>query len=232
MQKSILFLFALALVGACHKDPTVAPIYSGNNIQLSKMAVGQKSYYLRLAGEGFRDEAPYSFSYLPDTLVAEIIAENAGVFTIKEYLTPGSASIVTPDKIDGIPGGSGEYVYKLKVDKGQLQLVELVSGQWQPRLFGKTTVVLPLADIQTNEIKISGWMPGGNVTVDQGFVLSFQLSETTFDRLNFVRDYADMAFDGTGFFYLYSEQAGIVRAGYVSSWGLPGMAWDLLEKAE
>lgn len=232
MQKLSLLLLSLTLLGACRKDTELVPSDTGNNIQFSKMAVGQKSYYVRLAGEGFREAAPYPSTYLPDTLVAEVITENAGVFTLKEYLTPGSASILTPDKIAGMPGGSGEYVYKIKADQGKLQFVEQVSGQWHPRLFGKTTMVLPLAKNESAEIKLSGWMPGVDVTVNEGFVHDFQLSGISYGHLNFVRDYMDMAFDGEGYFYLYGAEEGIVRAGYVSSWGLPGTAWDLLKKAQ
>lgn len=229
IQKTSLILFASALLFACQKDQDTAGAPKENTLQLSKMEVGQKNYYLRLSGEGFRDQPPFTSEYLPDTLVLEVTAVDGDVFTLKEYLTPGSASILTPDKVTPPPNGSGEYVYKVKVADGKVQYVGMVSGQWRPHLFPKETMVLSLSDITGQEIKLSGWMPGADVTVNQAYLLDFQLGKSTYDRLNFVRDYNDMAFDGTGYFYLYNEKVGIVRVGYVSSWGMPGMAWDLME---
>lgn len=220
-MRHLIFILALTtLCLSCEKNEPL--VTESESINLAQMKVGQKSYYVRLKGDGTRMPKPYRSEYMPDTLVAEIIAESGGVCTIKEYLTPGSAAIKNPTfDIE-------EHIYKVKIDKGVLIFLPESSGSWQSRLFPKAKMTLPMAENQAKAISFAGWMPDLMENEKAGFVDNFKVFDKSFARLNFIRDYDDMAFDGFGFFYVYSEKAGIVRAGQVSSWGFPGTAWDLL----
>jgi hypothetical protein len=223
MRNLTLMLVLTACCFSCKKDDLLIryePEY--DPINFAQMAVGQKSYYIRLKGDGFRMTKPYKFEYLLDTLVAEVIAEANGTFTIRESLTPGSAA-VKDQSID-----TKEYTYKVNINKGILTLLPESSGTWQSRLFPKAKMTLPMAESQTKSIPFAGWMPDPTENAKEGFLNDFKVLDKSFARLNFIRDYDDMAFDGSGYFYVYSEKTGIVRAGQVSSWGFPGTAWDLL----
>lgn len=220
-------LLAFCCLCACKKNEPTTTL-PGNLIQFDDMALGQKSYYVRLNGEGFRDQAPFDFTYVADTLLVEVVAQSGDEFTLKESLTNGSVSIVSPDKVTPPFGGTNPHVYRVKKENGNLRYLDMVSGEWQPRLFPKPDWALPLDKQADLEVAFQGWMPGADTNINEGMVRDFKVGDKSFDRLNFFRNYDDMAFDGNGFFSVYSAETGIVRAGTVSSWGAPGQAWDLL----
>lgn len=220
-------LTSLLLLSACRKETVFT-----NIIRFSDPQVGQKSMYIHIRGEGYKEKAPYDFIYTADTLIAEVIdkdPDTPGVYTIKEYLTPGSAEMQS--SIVGIRGGKSVYCYQIQVSNETVRLVAMLDALNPfilPRLFPKKNLILPLNQNINKQVKLAGWMPDEGLKVDTGYVKNFKTYHSFFKRLSFIRNYEDMGADGDGIFYLYHKDWGIVRVGALSGWGNGGHAWELL----
>jgi hypothetical protein len=75
---------------SCQKD-NISP--EDSLLNFNQIKVGQKSTFILFKGENYQSNADFSFSYIADTLVVEVVAQKPDGFFVREYLTPGSISL-------------------------------------------------------------------------------------------------------------------------------------------
>lgn len=226
MNKTSLYLLFLTFCCACKKETDNFDPPS-NSILLNNMAVGQRNYYRHLGGDGPTN--PYNYDYQPDTLLLEVVAEEAGVFTLKESLTPGSLALSKPEQALKIPGGINPSMYRLTVKDGQLTFVGIV-GTGTPRLFYKSQQTWPTTEVTTDEVKFDSWYPPYSPFFSQAYVRNIKVGKYTFQRLNVVCNDKHKPVDVPRRFFLYNPKAGLVRSGQMrGAWDSRHIAWDLIE---
>jgi len=221
-----LFLMALS---SCYKgsdeNPTVISPYI-NPILPSAMKVGQKSRYLMLKGENYFELGAYDdFSYLPDTLIVEITAQNGVDFTFKEYFTKGSLSVSYPGYI---MYDTNAVTYLARVENDTFKTIQ--NNNQYSRLFHYNNVALPLAHINNNLTTIKGWKT--TLAYTESYVNAHATGYNLFGKawafLNIIIDNRSMAFDGPGATFMYEGEVGIARTGSYSWWTQSGYGFDYL----
>ena len=218
MKNFSLFLMLL-LFFACAKDEDPVIVVSNPNctncINFNNPAVGQQSVYIGFEGESYAASNP-AMSYTDDTLVASIVEENSDGFLIEEY-----------KKSD--PNNKKSFYLKVESDSVSIIIVDdfsfLISNHQS----------LKLVKGESNGAKAepNGWEIGmecNSITISQcyGFVEDFEKGNQSIDRLNVYKNYSPMVRDGNGYFVIYNDSLGIVRAVDVSAWFATGGGWDLL----
>jgi hypothetical protein len=221
-----ILVVSAVLLHACKKDPISFP--AGGGIRFDSMAVGQSARYVCLFGENYVSVTSGDFVYTDDTLVMEIVAQDANGFKVAERLRyAGTVHAWMADEPDET------YYYYLSTENDSLQLKPASAGLLRSRIFsyGMTTKrKLPLTDITTNPVAIAGWKTAFPYCEcrQEGYALDYSLFGQTYDRLNVVVENSDMAVDGPGETYIYAPQYGIVRFSIYSWWTQSGYGWDLL----
>ena len=230
-MKHTFFLFALAaiaLFSSCKKE--AVPYNNFNNpdkISFENMAVGQKSKYLELTGEGYYSHNTDSFVYTDDSLSLEIISQDANGFLVEErdHYT-GTVSNWLEYEKDSV------YYYYFKVENDTLKIKPKNNPYLRSRIFGYHVghTGLPLAEYTNNPIEIQGWLTSVPYCecYHDGYTKDFTLFDETYDRLNVIVQDSPMALDGNGETYLWSKQHGIVRFVTYSWWTQTGHGWNLL----
>jgi len=214
----------LLLAFGCKKDTPYG--LSENRIRFDQMEVGQKSRYLSFqAGTCF--SPGNTLTYAADTLVLEIVEQQADTFIFKETLTPFSFSVLNYGATS-TSYNVGEKEIKLYVDQNTVHvLTKPEYSSIVSRLFSKLS--FPLKKNDDFKLTMSTWYPNPDNSKRQGYVKNHKQARVEYPRLNFVLDYKPMEGDGPGCFYLYSAEYGIVRSGERNGWCTDkGRGWDLL----
>ena len=92
-----ILVFCLMFLTSCQKDPDTGTPTPGTNpdpIQIGCLMVGQESSFIRFTGDQYFSSGNANITYYADTLVVRVVAEDNGVFTLSESLTPHSISVV------------------------------------------------------------------------------------------------------------------------------------------
>ncbi len=224
-------ILSTLLFSACRHDPRVYPepdpVPNLNPIKFENLTVGQKSHYLGLWGEDYHTNNTNNFGYTDDTLQLRIVGLDAKGFKVEEtFIYTGNVlSWLTFDK-DSV------YHYYLKILDDTLRINPSHGTYVNSRIFGYHTAKngLPLADIASPKIEISGWKT--NLPYCEclrvGYTENYTLFGQTYPRLNVVVENSPMSFDGNGETYVFSKANGIVRFSTYSWWTQGGIGWDLI----
>ncbi len=228
------FLFALlctfAFTACKEKDcdppfPETAP--SSGAINFSSLAVGQKSRYLGLTGEGYSDHQADNYQYTDDTLQLEIVGQDQQGFKVEErFIYIGTVSQWFEYGKDSV------FQYYIQVSNETLYLSPINTTYFASRIFDYYTHAdgLPLAKINSPMVEIQGWLTSLNYCecFHSGYTENYSLFGIAYPRLNVRVNDAPMASDGNGQTFVFSKENGIVRASSYSWWTQSGIGWDLL----
>lgn len=234
-MKTANFIFATILlssiISSCKKEPCCSPDPgpSLQYIRFDNLAVGQKSKYITLWGEGYFLGQTDNFMYMDDTLVLEVVDKDPQKgFKIEERLAYSgdlSPTWLGYDK-DSV------YYYYLRVEDDSLKILPVTGNYHRSRIFqfDFLSPKLPLKPISNPEIEIEGWMTNlPYCECDrQGFVKNYTLFGRIYPRLNLVMQNSPMALDGSGTTIVYTKSDGIVRFSTYSWWTQGGYGFDLL----
>jgi hypothetical protein len=192
------------------------------------MEIGQKSRYLSFQA-GTCSSTDNTIVYVGDTLVLEIMDQQADTFILKESLTPNSFSVLNYGTM-GALYDVDEKEIKLYVDQNTVHIVNKPEFPFiVSRLFSKFS--FPLEKNDDFKLALSTWYPEPDNNKRQGYVKNHKQASAEYPRLNFVLDYQPMLSDGPGSFYLYTADYGIVRSGMRNGWCPDkGSGWDLLHE--
>lgn len=207
-------------------DPEPPTPQSEDHIRFDQLAVGQKSRYLGLTGKNYHSNSD-DFTYTDDTLVLEIVGQDANGFRVRESLhyVGDVFTWLNPDK-DSV------YHYYIHIQDDTLRF-KAVSGNYIPSrmveyLISKTG--LPLSNFTNQPITLTGWKTnlGYCECRRTGYALDYELFGQTYPRLNVLIENTPMQYDGNGATYAYDKSVGIVRMSTYSWWTSEGFGWDLL----
>jgi hypothetical protein len=234
-MRSLTILGLILLFTACTELTTEIPddgpagsSFNDNPIMYCGLEVGQKSAYVLLAGNNFfNNEAYDDFSYLEDTLIVAIIGEDDNGFLVEEYVTQDSAPL--PNDIYYMADSVYQYYIKAELDTLYFFDPDTQYGMTS-LLFWHMDGQLPLPPFTNQEADIIGWKTTiGYCECDQtGYDPEYELFGTIYEDLNISIQNAEMALDGPGTTYIYSNLHGMVRTAHYSWWTQSGYGWDLL----
>ncbi len=227
----IIVFAAFAVFNSCSKDEPIEIEKEnlGNRIQFDDIKVGQQSKYIFFIGENYDQNNGANYTYVTDTMVLEVYDEDSNGFLVREYLTPGSASLSSASNV-AFPDVT--MAYYLQNETSELTLASkeerLITRLFQITSESNGSYNLdPMSDM---EIKINGWSTSQPLFagVLQGFTQNYRQLDLEFDELNVLIDNRDVKLGGPGTTHVYSEKYGLVRAtSYNASTG-KGFGWDLL----
>jgi|GEM_PF-1787971 hypothetical protein len=227
----ILVLTAFLVLNSCGKDEAIEiqDDSFGNKVQFNKLKVGQKSQYVFFIGEDYHEQGSNSYTYLTDTMVLEVYDEDQYGYLVREYLTPGSASL---HSTSNVAFADANVVYYINNEGGMLNLFSkderLITRLFQ--LSSDNPGEYDLDDLDMMEVKINGWTTSQPLFdgVLEGYTKNYRQLNLEFDNLNVLIDNRDVKLGGPGNTHIYSEKYGLVRAtSYNASTG-KGFGWDLL----
>ncbi|MBN8677188.1 MAG: hypothetical protein J0M29_03125 [Chitinophagales bacterium] len=222
----LLFIWVLSFV-SCKHEPccTPEPGPTLNQLDFTNLAVGQRSRYLLLWGEGYAWGQTDNYTYLQDTLMLEVLAEDPQKgFLVEErlhYQQDLSSTWLEYDK-DSV------YTYYLQATADSLKVFPVTGNYIRSRIFDLSA--LPLAQIASPEVHIVGWMtdlPYCECT-RKGFVKNYTQFGRIYPSLNMFMYNSPMALDGPGLTCIYSAKDGMVRYSKYSWWTQSGYGFDLL----
>ena len=209
----IIVLALFFFLGACSKEdsimkPAVPAAPCAGCISFSAPAVGQQSRYLLFEGESRYEKEVPKLTYLNDTLTVRIVGEEDGVFTLEEFLSSDPES---------------RNIYQIWIAEDSLNLGLGKEGNIDFYLFSGCCVPfkLPLIDQTAFAAELNGWdasVLGCDTSPCIGYLEGHEQLGFRYERLNIYRNYGPLAYDGLGYYFLYSEEYGIVRATKVSAW--------------
>jgi hypothetical protein len=228
----------LLLVGGCSQSEKLgrAGIYDpGNRIDFRALRVGQESRYVGWEGTGSGGRDVVSLIYTTDTLTVHVVDITDSGVVLEERLMTTSRSrhdeYWYPDSVQR---------YRIQIEDEKLRFIGGERGSmsrlnWNPGLWtvkdyirtGTISPPLSLDVVDSTIVDFRGWIPRHG----SGFVWSHEQLGRAYYRLIVIVDNTAMGIDGSGYFVLYSREAGIVR--YVVSpsgmWGSHvSWGWDLL----
>jgi hypothetical protein len=216
-------LFPLAFAGCADIGEPWSTGY--NKINFYDYAVGLTSTYVRFHAL-YDNLSDVPVTYVPDTLVIQIIAVYPDGFLAREYFTAGSASL-KDSTTAGWASPILQFGAMISKDSllftGESRFAELflANKYWQP-------CPLPLRPIIQPEATIHGCSIS-TLRLDeysQAYVQHYAQFGRSYEGVNVVADLRAMAADGTGRVVLYSRMAGVVR---LFTMGHPGIdGWDLI----
>ena len=226
----IISLFILVAILSCSKN--VEPWTPGQEnklVSFDDLKVGDKFQYSLFVGESYFDAGNHNFEYKDDYLNIEVVEKIPNGFRVKEWI----------DQSSNMFSSSENYYYKdmdtvylnnwiLKNDK--IVVEPIIEEYLYSHLFidGYKTIELPLNRFNGEEVEITSWKTdkGFSESNSDFFVTNFKLFEFTYPHLNVVVRDEPMAADGNGNTYIYSREAGFVRAVTYSAWTGKGLGWD------
>lgn len=204
------------------------PVESPDRIRFDSMAVGQKSKYLGLLGEEYFANNNI-FHYTTDTLIWEVVGQDANGFLIRESMKYVGSEPESPwfaytkDQV---------FEFYLNFDNDTLRVTEPGKDFLSSRLVGYRTDDwrLPLNEFNSDYLQIEGWKTslGYCSCRREAYTVDYEQLGATYPRLNVLVDNRAMAFDGNGETCIYSKRYGIVRFTLYSPWTQRGEAWNLL----
>lgn len=222
-----LLLLIPVIWSACHKDGSPNPTpNNGERINFANLQVGQTSRYLGLNGNGYASVEDI-FDYSDDTLNLVITGHDNQGYLVKESLDyQGDLNPwLVPDK-DSV------YQYYLNARNDTLRITPRNGNFVFSRIFAYliNKQGIPLQSITQQKLAIGGWKTDLPYCECRqiGYAENYMLFGTAYTRLNIIVENSDMALDGNGETYMFSPEAGIVRASTYSWWTQNGIGWDLL----
>ncbi len=228
----LIFVFAAFIAfNSCSKDDSIEITENelDNRVQFDQLKVGQISKYVFFIGENYDQQGTNSYNYVTDTMVLEVFDEDVNGFLVREYLTPGSASL---HDANNVAFADMNVVYYLNNEGGKLNLFSkddrLITRLFQ--MSSQNEGTYDLMEMGMMEIKINGWTTSQPLYdgVLEGFTTNYRQLNLEFDNLNVLIDNRDVMLGGPGNTHIYSEKYGLVRAtSYNASTG-KGFGWDLL----
>jgi len=227
----IIVFVAFALFNSCAKDEpmSIEKEDLGTRLQFDNLEIGQSSKYVFFIGEDYDQQGTNSYTYVTDTMVLEVFDQDEFGYLVREYLTPGSASLHTASNV---AFADATVIYYLQADGNELQLVSK-EDRLMTRLFqlsSQSEANYKLSSLDMMEIKINGWTTSQPLYdgVLEGYTKNYRQLNLEFDDLNVLIDNRDVMLGGPGNTHVYSEKYGLVRAtSYNASTGR-GFGWDLL----
>ncbi len=227
MQNLFLLLLILLtttlFVPACTRDA----VSSVDPIRFDQLAVGQRSRYIGLDGENYRQGNGSEFVHSADTLVLEIVGQDAQGFQVNEVIHYGAGSSNWNSH-----SRDSTYSYYLTVTNDTLHLVPNVTDYLRSRLFVyySSSDGLPLAEFADPKVDIKGWKADFPFCAcrETGFTKKYRLFGKKYPRLNVLMDNTAMQTDGLGHTYVYSAKEGLVKCALYNAWTADGYGWDLL----
>jgi hypothetical protein len=207
---------------ACQKEKNLAELppkiaACNNCINFQSLEVGQQSRYLAFEGEKPWEEQP-PFRYLKDTLIVQIVGKTGELFQVEEYRTSAPSDLLY-------------YAFRIENDTLQVDLTPrnnyteswLFSSIWD-------TIKLPLQQVNSPIIQLKGW----NIPVfsesspAMGLLERHEQLGNIYNTLNVYFDYGPIAYDGTGYYFMYNQEFGIVRNVSLNPWQAKSLGWDLI----
>lgn len=227
----IIALAVICLLLSCKKEELEIPSISPANSAISFLhpAVGQQSLYVLFRGEDIKDDSNFAYEYLPDTLAAEIIAEDENGWLIKEYLTAGSASL---NGDNNVAFADSTWYYYLHSDNQRLTIRQW-GDYYRTRLFfleQNSTTGLSLQRIASPATEINGWktMLPFDEEYTAAMTTGFTMFEEKYDHLNIIIENRPMQEDLPGHTHIFSLEKGLVRSAEYSDYDGRGYGWDAL----
>lgn len=225
----LLLLFATILLSpSCTRCPEMEdPVTSAGPIRFDQLSVGQRSRYIGLEAENYHSGDGSEFTYSDDTLVLEIVGQDAQGFKVAETLHYVD-SVSNWHEYDR----DSTYLYYLTVIGDTLRLTPVGAPYFRSRLFVyyASSDGLPLANFGDMEVAIKGWktdLPYCECR-KTGFTKDYTLFGESYPLLNVLLDNTSMQVDGPGHTYVYSAEDGVVKFSQYSWWTSTGYGWDLL----
>ena len=214
-----------------HSQSTVRSVF-GN------LSVGDSSYYIAFRAENYSDPKNLEFRYLEDTLAVEVRSRGQKGFLICERYTDGSSIMRRiqsgeTDTSKYMPHTASKFYAKYVDDVlffSSFSDSALTNSLLVGSLFPNFAIKLPLADITTEKVSIRGWKTSFPYCecYNEGYATDFELLGNWYERLNVIVDDRGMVLDGVGQTWIYSREAGVVRAYYTSGMVQTSCGWDLL----
>lgn len=222
---AVIFLFVI-FASSCSKDGDGLFSRSSKTIVFDKMKVGQKSQYVLLKGEDYKNPDNIIFEYAADTMVIEIVAEDENGFIAEEYLTAGSASlngeyhVAFPENI---------FTYYFNIKDNQLTIVPINEREIS-RVFFLEDNSLPLEKNHDLEVSIEGWKTSLPYKAQyfMAHVKDYSLFDKAYDFLNVMINNEKMDENQPGYTHIYAPNVGLVRSSQYSPETNKGFGWDLL----
>ncbi len=225
-------LFALFFLATCSRDEIeISQPTDGPRIDWSQLQVGQSSTYLHFVTKGyFSDEPGNSQTFTGDTLAVDIIGQEGNKFRLREYLLPGSPSLLEEGE-SVVSQADSVYEYYLYVRNDSL-VIESLSGHQGHRthLFqGGSGTPLPLQPAADLEIPYTDWRTDiVCACYAEGSTSSLTVLGENYTQLFTVIDHFPMAYDGAGQTFSFRSDLGLLRTFVVNPWFDSVFGWDLL----
>ncbi len=199
----------------------------GPTIRFDSLAVGQRSRYLGFDGYKACTGDGLNFIYSNDTLVLEIVGQDANGFKVAETLHyVDTVSVWYNQHIDTT------YYYYLTVEHDSLHVTLSGAQTSRSRLFSnyKRSDGLYLVPLSDSEVTITGWQtaPFCCSCWRDDFTRNYDLFGRVYPHLNVMTQDKDTNLDHPGYTYVYSARYGIVKYKIYYPWTNSGYGWDLL----
>lgn len=233
-MRKIIFWAAIScllfLVG-CRKDGDETIV--AGKISFQDPQVGQRSMYVSLVGDDYKQLNNHHFEYLADTLIAEIMEKDTAGYLVREYLTSGSASL---NGASYVAFADSTIYYYLRFEQDEIHIKNL-HPRLTSRLFFFNTSVdesLPMQDFTDLQVEFKGWKTNipYSTNLYKAFVVDYRQFDAVYDRLNVMIDNRPMKNRGAGHTHVYSAKHGLIRSCQYSWYTSKGFGWDLLPQPE
>lgn len=216
----LFFLSALIfpLFIACEEESPIPALENESAvISFDAAVVGQQSIYLAYESHNDRSNGPTPLTYTGDTLWLTITGLSANVLEVEAKYSQTAETdqyrITVQNTVINIsqaPGNAGNSLF--------------IESSFLPLSLPLTVIASPVLPINFADLSENCF---ANTCL--GSIVNHEQLGNTYARLNLSANYADMAFDGSGKYILYSKEEGIVRSTAVSAWTQDEWGWDLLQ---
>jgi hypothetical protein len=205
------------------------PEQQGTMIGFDDLKVGDTFQYSLFVGESYFDAGNPNFEYTEDYLNIEIVEKLSDGFKVKEWIDP-SSNMFTSSENYYYNDMDAVYFNNWIIKNDKIVIESIIDEYLYSHLFidGFKTIELPLYKFNGEEVEITSWKTdkGFSESNSDFFVTNFKLFDITYPHLNVVVRDEPMAYDGNGNTYIYSKEAGFVRAVTYSAWTGKGLGWD------
>lgn len=215
-------------MSSCSKDGDgLFSSRSSKTIVFDKMKVGQKSQYVLLKGQNYSRSDHASFEYIADTMVIEIVAEDANGFIAEEYLTAGSVSL---NGEYNVAHPENVFTYYFNVKNEQLTITP-INERENSRVFFLNDNALPFEKNDDLKVDIKGWKT--SLPYKEQYIMAhvedYSLFDEDYDFLNVMISNENMGSNQPGYTHIYAPNVGLVRSSQYSPETDKGFGWDLLK---
>lgn len=213
------------LITSCQKDD-LSP--DNNFVNFKSPQVGQQSRFVLFKGEDYKSNTNFDFTYTNDTLVIEVLEKKSDGYYVREFLSPGSASLNGQNNV----AFADLEIYYFLEKNGNLIRIKYPNFRQNSRLFlfpSEFGGTINLEETVDPQVEVKGWKT--NLPYSTGYVeaaTSLDLFGKSYKNLNFMMDNRPMKQRGSGITHIYNKDYGMVRVSEYSSLTGKGYGWDLL----